>query len=130
MSNSLLPLCAFIAGALVALPAQASPQRLCPADRPCILAVFNERANLVVEWNDSEERDHYNLRWSRPDKAAKQVEVSGGRGGRFTLKNFKPDTLYTFAVQGCRKPLIGRSTCTPWYEETVTSCGARATPCR
>ena len=129
MSNSMVPLPFLIAGLFfMALPAQA--QRSCPADRPCILAVYNERTNLVVEWNDTEDRDHYNLRWSRPGKSVEQVEVRGGSGGRFTLKDFMPDTRYTFAVQGCRKPLVGRSECTPWYEETVTSCGARATPCR
>lgn len=108
----------------------ASNVRLCPADRPCIIAVYNEGPNLIVEWNDSEKRDHYNFRWSRPGKQVKQMELPGGRGGRFTLKNFRPNTRYTFSVQGCRKPIIGRSRCTPWYQETVTSCGTRWNPCR
>lgn len=120
---------ACMAGTVVAAtPALA--QRACPAGQPCILAVYNQRANLVVEWNDSDERDHYNLRWSRPGRGAVQVERPGGRGGHFVLKNFRPNTKYTFAVQGCSKPLIGSSTCTGWYTEVVTSCGARATPCR
>lgn len=108
----------------------ATSVRLCPVDRPCIRAVYNERANLIVEWSDTESRDRYNLRWSRPGKPVKQLEIHGGRGGRFVLRNFRPNTRYTFAVQGCRKPLIGRSKCTPWYEETVLSCGARWNPCR
>lgn len=128
MSNLLVPLSFLIAGLFMALPAQA--QRSCPSDRPCILAVYNERTNLIVEWNDTEDRDHYNLRWSHPGKSVEQVEIPGGSGSKFTVKDFLPDTRYTFAVQGCRKPLVGRSECTPWYEETALSCGARATPCR
>jgi hypothetical protein len=117
-----------LATLLIAGPSVA--QRGCPADRPCIQAVYNKRANLIVEWNDPENRDHYNLRWSRPGKAEVQREIRGGRGGSFTLKDFHPDTKYVFKVQGCKKPLIGRSTCTPWYEEVTTSCGSRAKPCR
>ena len=103
---------------------------LCPYDRPCIKAVYNEGTNLIIEWNDTEARTHYNFRWSRPGKQVIQVEVQGGKGGRFTLRNFRPNTRYTFAVQGCRKPLIGSSTCTPWYELTVISCGSPLNPCR
>ena len=110
------------------IPAQ--DQQLCPAGGPCILGVYNEGTNLIVTWNDEEVRDHYNLRWSRSGKSVEQVEVRGGSRGRFTVKDFLQDTLYTFAVQGCRKPLIGRSECTDWNEKSVTSCGARATPCR
>lgn len=121
--------CALLAATL--LPdASATPPRSCAADRPCILAVYNVRTKLVVEWNDTESRDHYNVRWSRPNKEVVQVERGGGRGGSFELKNFRGNTRYTFAVQGCTKPLIGRSSCTPWYEETVLSCGARSNPCR
>ena len=110
--------------------APASAPRGCPADKPCILAVYNSRADLIVEWNDTEARDHYNVRWSRPGRDEAQVERPGGRGGTFRLKNFNANTPYTFKVQGCKKPLIGRSTCSGWYVETVTSCGAKATPCR
>lgn len=119
-----------LAAVFIAAPSAASPARGCAVDRPCILAVYNVRANLVVEWNDTEKRDHYNVRWSRPGRSEAQVERPGGTGGSFTLKNFNSNTRYTFKVQGCKKPLIGRSTCTPWYEETITSCGSRANPCR
>jgi len=111
-------------------PSAASPAWGCAVDRPCILAVYNIRANLIVEWNDTEKRDHYNLRWSRPGKPEVQLDRPGGRGGSFTLKNFHADTSYTFKVQGCTKPLIGRSTCTPRYEETTRSCDSHANPCR
>lgn len=103
---------------------------LCPYDRPCIQAVYNEGTNLVVEWNDTEARTHYNFRWSRPGRPVQQVEVRGGRGGRFILRNFWPNTRYTFAVQGCKRPFIGASKCTPWYDLTVTTCGALSNPCR
>jgi len=102
----------------------------CPVGRPCITAVYNQRANLVLEWNDTEERDRYNVRWSRPGKDAVQVEMPGGSRGQFSVKNFRPDTPYTFAVQGCRKPTIGRSRCTEWVQQTATSCGAKSSPCR
>lgn len=128
MSKSTILLTLFIGPLFMAIPGQA--QRLCPVGGPCILGVYNEGTNLIVTWNDEEGRDHYNFRWSRPGKPVEQVEVRGGSRGRFTVKDFLQDTLYTFAVQGCRKPLVGRSECTDWYEETVTSCGARATPCR
>jgi hypothetical protein len=93
---------------------------LCPSDRPCIQAVYKEGANLIVEWIDTQARDHYNLRWSRPGRQVRQLELPGGRGGRFTLTNFRSNTPYTFAVQGCRFSFIIGSQCTPWYEVTVT----------
>src|SRR5262245_60339306 len=107
MRNSIVPLSLLIIGLFMASPAQA--QNVCPAGMPCILSVYNVRANLVVEWNDTENRDHYNFSWSRPGKSAVHSERPGGSRGRFILKNFHPNTKYTFAVQGCRKPLIGRS---------------------
>ncbi len=128
MRSSIVLLSFLIVGLFMAFPAQA--QNGCPAGMPCIQAVYNERANLVVEWNDTENRDHYNFRWSRPGKAAVQSERPGGRGGRFILRDFLPNTDYTFAVQGCRKPLIGRSTCTGWVTQTAPSCGTRQNPCR
>ena len=105
---------------VVALKMSASTSRGCPDDRPCILAIYNSGRNLVVEWNDTEGRDHYNVRWSRPGREPEQIERPGGRGGNFVLRNFRISERYTFSVQGCRKPLIGRSVCTAWYEETVT----------
>ena len=128
MRNSVVLLAFLIVGLFMATPAKA--QNVCAVGMPCIQAVYNVRANLIVEWNDTDNRDHYNFRWSRPGKPAVQVEKPGGRGGSFTLRDFWPNTEYTFAVQGCRKPLIGRSTCTSWVTQTVTSCGSRNKPCR
>ena len=112
------------------LPATAGEVVGCPSGMPCIIHVYNERAKLIIEWNDEEERDHFNFRWSRSGRAEQQHEVSGGRGGQFTLTRFNPNIQYTFKVQGCTEPLIGRSTCTNWYVKRHLSCGAQWNPCR
>jgi hypothetical protein len=119
-----------LSAALLIISSPSHGQRLCPADRPCIGGVYNQGTKLIIEWRDVEARDHYNFRWSRPGRDPSQHHVSGGRGGRFTLNHFRGNTRYTLAVQGRRKPLIGRSTSTPWYDLVVTSCGSRANPCR
>jgi len=115
---------------VLAAQSVASPARACAAGMPCILAVYNKGTDLIVEWNDTDERDRYNFRWSRPGKAEQQFETPGGRGGSFTIGNFHRNTSYTFKVQGCKKPLIGRSSCTSWYQEDRTSCGSTKDPCR
>lgn len=102
----------------------------CAVDRPCIGSVYNVGANLIIEWSDTEHRDHYNFRWSRPGRQDTQIEVPGDRGGSFTLRNFWPNTRYTFKVQGCHKAFLAPSRCTPWEETTVVSCGAQWNPCR
>ena len=48
---------------LWALPSEA--QRQCAADRPCLGPIYNQGANLIVEWSDPGRSNHWNFGWSR-----------------------------------------------------------------
>src|SRR5262245_9180426 len=98
-----------------------SDVRLCPADRPCIKQLYQSGATLVISWDGLGNYDHYNFRWTRPGKAETQSEVRGGDGGSFRINNVNPDTRYTVKVQGCNSSFLGRSRCTPWYEDSIVT---------
>lgn len=114
---------AVAATTMTVLPAtaEASPQQLCPDDRPCITSLYQDGKSIKVGWDGHEDFSHYNFRWSRPGRADSQHETSGGGGGGFTINKVWSSTTYTVKVQGCNKPLFGSSTCTPWAEETITT---------
>ena len=94
--------------------------RQCPVDRPCFDSLTMSGNALQISWSATEAFDHFNFRWSRPGRDESQQEVSGGRQGSFSINNANRCVKYTLKVQGCNKPLIGSSTCTPWAEEQFT----------
>jgi hypothetical protein len=109
-----------------ALPSEA--QRQCAADRPCLGPIYNQGANLIVEWSDPGNSNHWNFSWSRDGMDVwNDFDV---KNMRFTIRNFHANTRYQFRVQGCYKPLLQRSVCSPIEEITVRSCGAKSNPCR
>ena len=115
-------------GLLAAALGQAGQVNACKADRPCITAVYNDRATLVIEWNDPGNSNHWNFRWSRDGMDVwKDFDVNARH---FRIKDFHANTNYQFAVQGCYKPPLQRSQCTPFEQVEVRSCGSKANPCR
>ena len=128
-----LPLMAgafFLASSATFQPGFAGVVEGCAYDRPCIKNVHENGLDLVVNWTGTENFSHYNVRWSRPGKAPAQFEVGGGRSGSARIKNFHSNTEYQYAVQGCNKPMIGRSQCSPWENGSYTTCGSTRRPCR
>jgi hypothetical protein len=95
-----------------------SDVRQCPADRPCITELYQSGSTLIIGWDGHENFDHYNFRWSRPGRAETQSEVRGGGRGSFRINNINSDTRYIVKVQGCNRSPFGRSSCTPWYEDS------------
>lgn len=93
-------------------------QRLCPADRPCITELYRQGSTLVIGWDGHENFTHYNLRWGRPGVAVTQREVAGGSRGGFRINNIQEGARYTVSVQGCNRRPLGRSSCTPWYDDS------------
>ena len=93
--------------------AAATPTRACPDDRPCFGQAFVDRDGLYFDWDDfgGNRYTHYNVRWSRAGIEERQFET---RNEFFTIRNPHRQTVYTLKVQGCRRPVIGASTCTPW----------------
>jgi hypothetical protein len=99
----------------------ASNTRGCAFDRPCIDdAYYTTARNIYLTWTATEDFDAYNVRWWRAGKAPVQVEVSGGRTGRFKLRNVHAFTTYQFAVQGCNTQFLAPSECSPWEPAQVS----------
>jgi len=99
-----------------------------PINDPEFHGIVEERTSIVVNWLANCDYSHFNIRWERPGKPAAQSQLDGDQR-RFVIKNKHSNTVYTFSLQGCDKPLVGRSTCTEWISETVLSCGSRTNPC-
>lgn len=76
-------------------------------------------ARIIVKYWGNQNYDFYQLRWSRPGIAEKQVKVrgSGPHGSWWALNNAWSNTPYTFKVQACYSGVFG-SDCTHW--QTVT----------
>ena len=112
---------AIVASAMIASGTSvASESRGCADDRPCIDdAWYTTAKNIYVTWTATEDFDDYNVRWWRPGKAPVQVEVGGGRTGRFKLRNVHAWTTYQFAIQGCNTQFLGPSECSPWEPAQV-----------
>lgn len=89
---------------------------LCAAGRPCFTRHEQSGGSVTFWWNDGGERyDFYNVRY--PTRAGeKQVE---NRSGRYTFTNIGRNEIYRIKVQGCAKPLIGRSRCSDWAEDAI-----------
>lgn len=83
-----------------------------------------ENNSLVVRWSTTW-FDHYNIRWSANGGPDAQFERDGDKNFRY-ITPFVPGAVYRVAVQGCVKPLIGRSTCTSW---DGVGCGEPRYPC-
>ncbi|MDA1925383.1 hypothetical protein PDL68_23325 [Bacillus cereus] len=86
----------------------------CPSDGPCLTEIYKHGPNLVIKWHDVEHRDVFHFRWGRPGKPESPSELPGGYGGYFIIKNFRPNTTYTFKVSGCVSHFLAPSTCTNW----------------
>jgi hypothetical protein len=110
------------AGALASSESSfASPARGCADDRPCIdNAYYTKSRKIVLTWTATESFSDYNVIWSRPGKAPRQIEVRGGRSGQFRLGNVHAWTTYKFAVQGCNTHFLSSSTCSPWEPAEVS----------
>jgi hypothetical protein len=109
------------AGALVSSEAAlATPSSGCAYDRPCFTdAYYTKSRNIYLTWKATESFSHYNVIWSRPGKAPRQIEVSGGRTGQFRLGNINAYTTYRFSVQGCNTRFLASSKCSPWEPAQV-----------
>ena len=98
----------------------ASPASGCAFDRPCFTnAYYTKSRNISLTWKATESFSHYNVIWSRPGKAPRQIEVTGGRSGQFRLGNINANTTYQFAVQGCNTRFLASSKCSPWEPAQV-----------
>jgi hypothetical protein len=98
----------------------ASPPSGCAYDRPCIDdAYYTKSRNVYVTWTATESFSHYNVIWWRRGKARVQVERPGGRSGWIRIRNVNAWTTYKFLVQGCNKPFLGSSECSPWEPAEV-----------
>jgi hypothetical protein len=103
-------------------------QRQCPADRPCVTELYQNGSTLIIGWDGHENFNHYNFRWSRPGKAETQSEVRGGSRSSFRINNVNEGTRYTVKVQGCNRNIFGKSSCTPWSEDSIVTRIAGSDP--
>jgi len=98
--------------------AMATPVHLCPDDRPCFNEAYQSGNQVIFQFTGVSGWDFYNVRYRVRGGGEKQVE---NRSGRFTFNNVLPNRVYTLKVQGCKSRTFGRSTCSPWVEESVTT---------
>jgi hypothetical protein len=91
-------------------------QQNCEADRPCIDNIYQDGNSIVVEWFSMNGYDHYNVRWEGSDGSIwRQREIPGGYKRSDRLNHvLEPGVGYSASIQGCKKPLIGDSDCSPW----------------
>lgn len=90
--------------------------KLCAAGQPCITGY--QSGNQIIFKFTNDGWDFFNVRYARAGGGEKQVE---NRSGSFTFNNVRPNRVYTLKVQGCSSHFLGRSTCSPWSEESVTT---------
>jgi len=108
--------------------AQRTGQSCGPADDVCFNKSLDKGTSLELEIQDGTSRDHYNVSWSTPGGQRQQLEIPG-TSEHWVLKNFLPNTIYHFAIQGCTKAPLQHSRCTSWSPETILTCGAKWNPC-
>ncbi len=96
----------------------AGPDRGCAADRPCFNGAYQSGDRVIFQFTGVTGWDFYNVRYATVGGGERQVE---NRSGRFTFNNVRPNRVYTLKVQGCHSHTFGRSTCSPWVEESVTT---------
>ena len=90
---------------------------LCADDRPCIDRADQSGDKIIFHF-DKQGWDFFNIRYARVGGEEKQVE---NRSGSYTFNKVRPNRVYTIKVQGCNSHFLGRSTCSPWSEESVTT---------
>lgn len=108
--------------ALGALPIVAEPfgsdVQLCPDDRPCFNGSYQAGNRVVFRFNGIKGWDFYNVRYNTKGGGVKQVE---NRSGTYSFTNVLPHRIYTLSVQGCNSRFLGRSRCSEWVSESVTT---------
>jgi hypothetical protein len=124
-----LPTKAFVAGlfllaAIGGVPLPAAPAGFgndnvgCAVDRPCFNSAYQSGNKIIFRFDGIGGWDFYNVRYAQVGGGEKQVE---NRSGSYTFTNVQPHRVYRIKVQGCKSHTLGRSTCSPWVEEAVTT---------
>jgi hypothetical protein len=90
----------------------------CSVDRPCFTRSYQSGNRVIFQFDGVRGWDFYNVRYAQVGGGEKQVE---NRSGAFTFNNTQPNRVYKIKVQGCKSHTFGRSTCSPWAEESVTT---------
>ena len=90
----------------------------CAASEPCFQGAYQSGNKVVFQFNGVRGWDLYNVRYAKVGGGEKQVE---NRSGSYTFNNVKPNRVYTIKVQGCNTHTFGRSDCTRWVEQSVTT---------
>lgn len=90
----------------------------CAVNAPCFTKAYQTndgrvffRFDGVTGW------DVYNVRYASGGGEVQRENTSG----HFAFDNIRPNRVYTLKVQGCHKHVLGRSDCSPWTEQQVTT---------
>src|SRR5207249_51993 len=89
----------------------------CAADRPCFTEARQVGDKVYFSWGVTGPWDFYNVRY-KSGGGDKQVE---NRSGHYHFNNVQPNRIYRISVQGCNSHTLGRSTCSPWEQASVTT---------
>jgi Fibronectin type III domain len=90
----------------------------CAVSEPCFQSAYQAGNKVIFAFNGVTGWDLYNVRYAKVGGGEKQVE---NRSGSFTINNVRPNRVYTIKVQGCTTHTFGRSGCTAWVEQSVTT---------
>ena len=90
----------------------------CSVDQPCFTRSYQFGNRVIFQFDGVKGWDFYYVRYAQVGGGEKQVE---NRSGSFTFNNTIPNRVYTIKVQGCKSHTFGRSTCSHWTSESVTT---------
>src|SRR5262249_757060 len=90
----------------------------CPLGRPCFVSAYQSCHTVLFDFSGINDWDFYNVRYRVSGGGERQVE---NRSGKYTINNARPAATYTISVQGCSSRFLGRSRCSPWVQESVTT---------
>jgi hypothetical protein len=91
---------------------------------PVITATELTPDRLVIRWK-SRQYDFFHVIWSMNGRRQPQVKIdSSAHSGYYVVERPRPNTTYTFQVQGCISTLIGRPACSPWSAKAEGALGS------
>ncbi len=118
ITAGLATLCAAALPVLASAAGFGNDNQGCPDDRPCFQGSSQSGSDVIFRFNGITGWDVYNVRYAKVGGGEEQVE---NRSGHFTIHHAGRNRVYTLKVQGCHKHTLGRSDCSPWVEDSVTT---------
>jgi len=115
------------AGAPVAHPAPAIPARQtppCRPDAPCPGSPAVAQSSVVITWTAPQRYDYFRVSFAVTGGRENIRQTAGGTKGRFFVRPYRRNTVYTFKVQGCLRVRNAQPNCTPFSDPVKIAIGS------